>query len=259
MFTSIEGRSVIVTGGSKGIGRGIARVFASAGANVLITARDDDALSTAAVELSGLRGKVTTLSVDVADPAACREMVDVAVERHGGLDVMCANAGVFPSCRLEDLGPADLDGVLDVNFKGTVYSVQAALPALTASGRGRIVITSSITGPITGYPGWSHYGASKAAQLGFVRTAAMELARRKITINAVLPGNIKTEGLDGMGQQYLDRMAAAVPQGRLGAVADIGNAALFLATDEAGYITGQTLVVDGGQVLPESADALDEI
>ncbi|WP_172652663.1 3-oxoacyl-ACP reductase FabG [Rhodococcus opacus] len=259
MFTSIEGRSVIVTGGSKGIGRGIARVFASAGANVLITARDDDALSTAAVELSGLRGKVTTLSVDVADPAACREMVDVAVERHGGLDVMCANAGVFPSCRLEDLGAADLDGVLDVNFKGTVYSVQAALPALTASGRGRIVITSSITGPITGYPGWSHYGASKAAQLGFVRTAAMELAKRKITINAVLPGNIKTEGLDGMGQQYLDRMAAAVPQGRLGAVADIGNAALFLATDEAGYITGQTLVVDGGQVLPESADALDEI
>ncbi|TQC42273.1 3-oxoacyl-ACP reductase FabG [Rhodococcus sp. WS4] len=259
MFTSIEGRSVIVTGGSKGIGRGIARVFASAGANVLITARDDDALSTAAVELSGLRGKVTTLSVDVADPAACREMVDAAVERHGGLDVMCANAGVFPSCRLEDLGPAELDGVLDVNFKGTVYSVQAALPALTASGRGRIVITSSITGPITGYPGWSHYGASKAAQLGFVRTAAMELARRKITINAVLPGNIKTEGLDGMGQQYLDRMAAAVPQGRLGAVADIGNAALFLATDEAGYITGQTLVVDGGQVLSESADALDEI
>lgn len=259
MFTSIEGRSVIVTGGSKGIGRGISRVFASAGANVLITARDDDALSTAAVELSGLRGKVTTLSVDVADPAACREMVDVAVERHGGLDVMCANAGVFPSCRLEDLGPAELDGVLDVNFKGTVYSVQAALPALTASGRGRIVITSSITGPITGYPGWSHYGASKAAQLGFVRTAAMELARRKITINAVLPGNIKTEGLDGMGQQYLDRMAAAVPQGRLGAVADIGNAALFLATDEAGYITGQTLVVDGGQVLSESADALDEI
>ena len=259
MFTSIEGRSVIVTGGSKGIGRGISRVFASAGANVLITARDDDALSTAAVELSGLRGKVTTLSVDVADPAACREMVDVAVERHGGLDVMCANAGVFPSCRLEDLGPAELDGVLDVNFKGTVYSVQAALPALTASGPGRIVITSSITGPITGYPGWSHYGASKAAQLGFVRTAAMELARRKITINAVLPGNIKTEGLDGMGQQYLDRMAAAVPQGRLGAVADIGNAALFLATDEAGYITGQTLVVDGGQVLSESADALDEI
>lgn len=234
-------------------------MFASAGANVLITARDDDALSTAAVELSGLRGKVTTLSVDVADPAACREMVNAAVERHGGLDVMCANAGVFPSCRLEDLGPADLDGVLDVNFKGTVYSVQAALPALTASGRGRIVITSSITGPITGYPGWSHYGASKAAQLGFVRTAAMELAKRKITINAVLPGNIKTEGLDGMGQQYLDRMAAAVPQGRLGAVADIGNAALFLATDEAGYITGQTLVVDGGQVLPESADALDEI
>src|SRR3546814_2006515 len=90
------------------------------------------------------------------------------------------------------------------NFKGTVYAVQACLPALTTSGSGRIVVTSSITGPHTGFPGWSHYGASKAAQLGFVRTAAMELAPKKITINAVLPGNIATEGLDGLGQEYLE-------------------------------------------------------
>ncbi len=259
MFTSIQRRSVIVTGGSKGIGRGIARVFAAAGANVLITARDADGLASAADDLADLAGSVSTLAVDVTDPVDCAAMVRTAVERYGGLDVLCANAGIFPSRRLEDLTASDLDKVLGINLKGTIFSVQAAVEALTASGRGRIVLTSSITGPMTGYPGWSHYGASKAAQLGFMRTAAMELAKRKITVNAVLPGNIKTEGLDGMGQQYLDGMAASVPLGRLGEVADIGNAALFFASDEAAYITGQSLVVDGGQVLPESAAALAEI
>ena len=148
--------------------------------------------------------------------------------------------------------------MIGVNVKGTFFIVQAALSPLTASGHGRVVVTSSITGPITGYPGWSHYGASKAAQLGFIRTAAMELAPKQITINAVLPGNIVTEGLADMGQEYLDSMASAIPAGRLGTVADIGNAALFFATDEAAYITGQTLVVDGGQVLPESLMAIAE-
>lgn len=168
------------------------------------------------------------------------------------------DAGIFPSGRLEELTPEDIEEVIGVNFKGTVYIVQAALSALTDSGHGRVIVTSSITGPITGYPGWSHYGASKAAQLGFIRTAAMELAPKKITINAVLPGNIITEGLIDMGQEYMDQMAAAVPAGRLGEVADIGNAALFFATDEAGYITGQSLVVDGGQILPESQAAIAE-
>ncbi|WP_430335017.1 3-oxoacyl-ACP reductase FabG [Rhodococcus sp. ACT016] len=259
MFTSNSGRSVIVTGGSKGIGRGIARVFAEAGADVLITARDGEALEKAVAELSELPGRVSAMQVDVTDPDSCAEMVEVAVERYDGLDVLCANAGIFPSCRLEDLTPRDLDEVLAVNFKGTVFAVQAAVPALEASGSGRVVVTSSITGPMTGYPGWSHYGASKAAQLGFVRTAAMELAPRNITVNAVLPGNIRTEGLDGMGEEYLAAMAAAVPQGRLGEVDDIGFAAMYFASPEAGYVTGQTLVVDGGQVLPESLQALNEI
>ena len=259
MFTSIAGRSVVVTGGSRGIGRGIARVFAAAGADVLLVGRDPAALAAAVDELTDLGGRVSAETVDVTDRAQCDRMAQTAVDRHGGVDVLCANAGIFPSARLEDMTPADLDEVLATNFKGTVYSVQACLPALTASGRGRIVITSSITGPITGYPGWAHYGASKAAQLGFVRTAAVELAPRGITINAVLPGNIFTEGLADLGQDYMDQMTASIPQRRLGTPADIGNAALFLATDEAGYISGQSLVVDGGQVLPESAMALEEM
>ncbi|HNM97355.1 MAG TPA: SDR family oxidoreductase, partial [Marmoricola sp.] len=129
-------------------------------------------------------------------------------------------------------------------------------PHLKASGRGRVIVTSSITGPVTGYPGWSHYGASKAAQLGFMRTAAIELAPHGITVNAVLPGNIATEGLADLGAEYRASMEASIPQGRLGDVTDIGNAALFFATDEAAYVTGQALVVDGGQILPESLEAL---
>ena len=259
MFNSLHGRSAIVTGGSKGIGRGIAETFANAGVNVVITGRNQSDIDATVAALADSTGSVSGVAADVTSPQDCQLVVDTAVERNGGLDIVCANAGIFPSARIEDLNPQNLEEVLGVNFKGTVYIVQAALSALAASGHGRIIITSSITGPITGYPGWSHYGASKAAQLGFLRTAAMELAPRKITVNAVLPGNIITEGLIEMGQDYMDQMAASVPAGCLGTVADIGNAALFFATDEASYVTGQSLVVDGGQILPESQGALADM
>lgn len=258
MFTSMQDRTVVVTGGSKGIGKGIARVFARHGATVLIAARDEAALAAAAAELSG-EGRVETVVADVALVADCQRLAEVATERFGGIDVLCANAGVFPEKALVDMTEEDVDSVFACNLKGTIFSVQACLPALEASGRGRVVVTSSITGPITGYPGWSHYGASKAAQLGFLRTAAIEMAPKRVTINAVMPGNIATEGLDEMGEDYIRGMEATIPQHRLGTVEDIGHAALFFASDEAGYITGQTLVVDGGQVLPESPAALDGI
>src|SRR6478736_9736178 len=216
MFTSLQGRTAVVTGGSKGIGRGIAETFANAGVNVVLTGRTQSDIEAAVADLAGRPGAVSGVAADVTSPDDCRHAVDTAVKRHGGLDIVCANAGIFPSGRLEDLTPEDIEQVIGVNFKGTVYIVQAALSALAASGHGRVVITSSITGPITGYPGWSHYGASKAAQLGFLRTAAMELAPKQITINAVLPGNIITEGLIEMGQEYLDGMTASIPQRRLG-------------------------------------------
>ncbi len=260
MVSSMEGRSVIVTGGSKGIGKGIARVFARAGADVLIAARDQATLEATAADLeSEGSGRVATVVGDVSRVADCQAIVAAAIDAFGRLDVVCANAGIFPEKSLAEMTEADLDVVFDCNVKGTMFLVQAALPALTASGRGRVVLTSSITGPITGFPGWSHYGASKAAQLGFMRTAAIELAPRRITVNAVLPGNIATEGLADMGEDYRRGMEAAIPQRRLGEIEDIGHAALFFASDEAGYITGQSLVVDGGQVLPESAAALEGI
>ena len=257
MFTSLAGRTVIVTGGSKGIGKGIARVFARTGANVLVAARGSDTLRAAAEEIGKEGGgRVETVAADVARVEDCQRIADTAVERFGGIDVLCANAGVFPDKPFAELTEQDVDAVFACNVKGTMFCVKACLPALEASGHGRVVVTSSITGPITGFPGWSHYGASKAAQLGFLRTVAIEMAPRQVTINAVMPGNIATEGLDELGQDYIRGMEAAIPQHRLGTVEDIGYAALFLASDEAGYITGQTIVVDGGQVLPESPEAL---
>ena len=257
MFSSVAGRSVLVTGGTKGIGKGIARVFARSGANVVVTGRDEASARACADELTALGGgTVTYVLAEVSTADGNRTAVDAAVGRNGGLDVLCANAGIFPDAKLADMSEADMDLVYGTNVKGTMLSVQAALPHLTASGRGRVILTSSITGPVTGFPGWSHYGASKAAQLGFMRTAAIELAPRGITVNAVLPGNVATEGLADLGPEYRATMEASIPMKKLGEVDDIGYAALFFASDEAAYVTGQALVVDGGQILPESLEAL---
>ena len=259
MFTSLSGRSVLVTGGTKGIGKGIAAGFAAEGAKVAITGRDTGAGESAATELNaaaGPGGAVTFLPGDVADPASCDAVTAAVQDRHGGLDIVCCNAGVFPSATLTEMTPDDLEETLAINLKGTFFIVQAALPALKRSGHGRVIVTSSITGPLTGYVGWSHYGASKAGQLGFVRSAALELARSGITINAIMPGNIATEGLDDLGADYIRSMEGAIPLGHLGTVADIASAALFFASDEAGYITGQTIVIDGGQTIPESPAAM---
>jgi 3-oxoacyl-[acyl-carrier protein] reductase len=257
MFSSISGRSVIVTGGSKGIGAGLARVFASKGAQVLVVARDASRAEATAAAIRDKGFIASAFAANIGDPADVARMVAAALERHGGLDILCANAGIFPAARLADMSLEQWNEVMTVNLTGAYLCVQASMPALARSGRGRVILTSSITGPITGYPGWAHYGASKAGQLGFMRTAALELSPHAITINAVLPGNIKTEGLDDLGEDYIARMTASIPQHRLGGVEDIANAALFFASDEAAYITGQTLVIDGGQVLPESLMALE--
>jgi 3-oxoacyl-[acyl-carrier protein] reductase len=257
MFTSIAGRAVVVTGATRGIGKGIARVFAGAGGRVLITGRDERAAKATAAELAASGGEASYVLGDVSRRDDCERIAATAVSRLGGIDVLCANAGIFPAVPLAEMTDEDIDETLGTNLKGTILSVQACLGPLAESGRGRVILTSSITGPITGYPGWAHYGASKAGQLGFLRTACIELAASGITVNAVLPGNIVTEGLADLGAEYMAGMAASIPLRRLGSVEDIGYAALFLASDEAGYITGQTIVVDGGQVLPESLGALD--
>ncbi|MBK1664460.1 3-oxoacyl-ACP reductase [Rhodospirillum rubrum] len=259
MFTSLQGRSVIVTGASKGIGRGLALRFAEVGCAVLVVARGQDAAEAVVGEITAAGGTARAFAADITKAAETRAMAEAAIAAFGGIDILCANAGIFPAAKLGAMTEADFDGVIDTNLKGTFLTVSACLEALKASDGGRIILTSSITGPVTGYPGWSHYGASKAGQLGFMRTAAIELAPWGITVNAVMPGNIFTEGLADMGADYIAKMEASVPMRRLGTVNDIANAALFFATKEAAYVTGQGMVIDGGQILPESLAALEEM
>ncbi|MGJ5591030.1 3-oxoacyl-ACP reductase FabG [Micrococcus lylae] len=251
----LAGRTALVTGGTLGIGIGfgIATQLKEHGAQVAVTGLTEEECATA--REAGFSAHV----LDVRDREACTKVVADVVAEFGALDVLASNAGVYPQSSIEEMTDEDIDLIFDINVKGTIHAVQAALPQLIASGRGRIVVTSSITGNYTGYPAWSHYGATKAAQMGFVRSAAIELARKGVTVNAVLPGNIVTPGLEAMGQEYLDDMAKSVPAGFLGEPEDIGAAVAFLASDGARYVTGQGIVVDGGQILPEEPAALEGI
>ncbi|WP_255192184.1 3-oxoacyl-ACP reductase FabG [Natronobeatus ordinarius] len=251
-----ENRIAIVTGGASGIGEGIAAVLSSAGATVVIADVDEAAAERAAAELPG---EAMAVGVDVTDPAETAALAETVVDEYGRIDVLCANAGIFPSATIEELTVDDWDEVFDVNAKGVFLSVKACLPEMRAQDYGRIVITSSITGPMVGYPGWTHYAATKAGVLGFMRTAALEVAASDITVNAVLPGNIETGGLDDLGEEYLEKMRNSIPKGELGTPEDIGHAVAYLASEEAGYVTGTSIVVDGGQTLPESQLALEEI
>lgn len=248
---SLHHRTALVTGGAKGIGKGIVATLREAGAQVLVADIDRAAGERTAAEL-GAR----FVELDVRSQADCAAAVDAAVQQYGRLDILCSNTGIFPNAPLETMTEADWDATHNVNLKGMFFIVQTVLKVMRKQQHGRVVLTSSITGPVTGFPGWAHYGASKAGQLGFMRSAALEYARFGITINAVMPGNILTEGLQAQGETYLAQMRAAIPTHTLGTPRDIGTAVCFLASDEAAYITGQTLIVDGGQVLPESPEAL---
>jgi len=253
---SIEGQSAIVTGGSKGIGKGIARVLAGSGARVLIVSRTPAEGQTVVNEIISEGGSAAFFQADLSNAVECEGAVARALELFGRLDILCSNAGAFPSCSLEDMTEEAWDGLMAQNLRSTAFMVKAAMAPMKAQGYGRMVLTSSITGPITGYPGWSHYGATKAGQLGFMRTAALELAPHGITINAVMPGNITTEAIIAMGPEYTESTAKAIPARALGDVEDIGYATLFLASPQAKFITAQTLVVDGGQVVPEIESAI---
>ena len=167
---------------------------------MLVVARHSDAAEATAKEIGN---GASAFAADVTKLTDLEAMAKTAAERNGGIDVLCANAGIFPQAKIEDMTPEQWDEVLGTNLKGTFLTVKACVPYLKKSGAGRIVITSSITGPVTGFPGWTHYGASKAGQLGFLRTASIELAKYGITVNAVMPGNIITEGLEGLGEAYM--------------------------------------------------------
>jgi 3-oxoacyl-[acyl-carrier protein] reductase len=179
--------------------------------------------------------------------AVARDVLD----RWGRIDIVAANAGIYPTALVGEISEDLFRTIMDVNVNGALQTIQACLPAMRAQGYGRIVLTSSITGPLVGQPGYSVYGSSKAALLGSMRGAALELCRDGITINAVQPGNVRTGGFEQLDPAYQQQMIDAIPMRRLAEPEEVGWAVRFLASEEAGYMTGQTLILDGGQVLPE--------
>jgi 3-oxoacyl-[acyl-carrier protein] reductase len=247
MTARLKDRIAIVIGAARGIGAGIAEVFAEEGARlVLADALEDEGRATAE-RLGGLFQRM-----DVSSPADNQALDAATLQRHGRVDILVQNAGIFPMSMIADMDPAEWDQVLAVNLKGVFLAFQACVKPMQAQRYGRCVFTASITGPRVSVPAHAHYSASKAGIVGFIRAAALEAAPYGITVNGVEPGNIMTEGLrQHRSPEFIRMMEAAVPLGRLGTPREVGHACAFLASDEAAYITGTTIVIDGGQIVPE--------
>lgn len=248
----LQNKVAIITGASKGIGRGIAEVFAKAGAKVFLAARNEAQLSSVCEHIKNDGAQADFIVADVTKEEDMKKMADKALQRFGHIDILGHNAGIYPFSNLEDMTLDQWNHVINTNLTSTFLAVKACLPAMKQQKSGKIIITSSISGPQVGWPGGVHYTASKAGITGFIRTAAIELAKYPIYINAVEPGNIISEGLEETSEQHQENMLRAIPLRRLGTPEDVANTYLFLASDDSNYITGQSIIVDGGQVLPET-------
>ncbi len=247
MTGRVEKKVALVIGAARGIGGAIADRLGEEGAFLVLADRREAEGRARAERLRGF-----FVGCEVADPESVRAAVRLAVHRHGRLDILVQNAGIFPETPIEDIAMAEWDEVLAVNLRGCFAAVQAAFEPMRARGYGRIVLTSSITGPRVVPPGHAHYAASKAGINGLIRAAALEGAPFGIAVNGVEPGNILTEGMRAeRSPEFIAAMERSVPLGRLGTPRDVANAVLFLASDEAAFVTGTTLIVDGGQILPE--------
>lgn len=254
MADRLKDRTAIVIGAARGIGAGIAARFVEEGARILLADADAEAGAARAAAL-GDAGRVRFRRVDIGDPEDVESLVSDTVEAFGGVDILVQNAGIYPWTLIRDISVAEWDRVLAVNLRGTFLAAKACFEVMRARRYGRMVFTSSITGPRVTSPGHGHYSASKAGMNGFIKAAALEFAPWGITVNGIEPGNILTEGVEAnRSRAFIASMEQSIPLGRLGTSQDVANAALFLASDEASYVTGTTLIVDGGQTLPEGAD-----
>lgn len=250
MTKRLENRTALVIGAARGIGEAIAARFVDEGARVVIA---DTEVEMGRITAQRLGGRF--IATDISRKVDAERAVSEAVSTYGGLDILVQNAGIYPWTLIENIEPEEWDAVMGVNLRGTYLAARAALAVMKPQRHGRMIFTSSITGPRVTSPGHGHYSASKAGINGFIKAAALEFSGYGITVNGIEPGNILTEGMKlHRSAAFIKTMQEAVPLGRLGTPRDIANAALFLASDDASYITGTTIVVDGGQTLPEGKD-----
>jgi 3-oxoacyl-[acyl-carrier protein] reductase len=253
MGSRLAGKVAIVTGAGKGIGRVVAQVFAREGAKIVIVSLHDETGSKTRDEIKAEGGEAIFVRADVSKQADMDRMIERTKDAYGTVHVLSHNAGIYPLSLLRDMSEQQWDEVLDVNLKGVFLAVKACLPSMIDQKYGKIVITSSITGPKTGFAGNVHYGSSKAGITGFIHNAAVELAQYRITVNAVEPVFTLTEGLrEQLTEDQMRAIAKTIPIGELGDPHDTAYAMLFLSTDESRFITGQSLVIDGGLTLVET-------
>jgi 3-oxoacyl-[acyl-carrier protein] reductase len=243
----LTGRVAFVTGASRGIGRAIALRLASCGAVVVAAARGENARSTVeAIAAAG--GRAESVALDVTDAAGGEAAVAAVVAQHGRIDILVNNAGITRDQLMLRMKREDWDAVLATNLTSAFTLTQAALKPMIRQRSGRIVCISSVVGQ-SGNPGQANYAASKAGLIGFAKAVALEVASRNVTVNVVAPGMIATDMTDAIGDKAREAMLGRIPMGRLGAPDDIAGAVAFLASDEAAYITGQVLAVNGGMYL----------
>jgi 3-oxoacyl-[acyl-carrier protein] reductase len=247
MMSDLAGRVAIVTGASRGIGEAIAKRLAARGAHVVAAARGDQ--TSAVVEaIAAAGGKAEAARVDVTDRASIDAMIGGVLERHGRVDILVSNAGIARDQLLLRMKPDDWDAVLATNLTAAFACAQAVLRPMMKQRAGRIITISSVVGQ-TGNPGQANYAASKAGLIGFSKALAQEVASRGITVNVVAPGLIDTDMTRALAENVRATWADRIPLGRLGTPDDVAAAVCFLASDEAAYITGQVLAVNGGMYM----------
>ena len=241
----LEGKIALVTGASRGIGKAIAVALAAAGADVAVNYAGNKAAAEAvAAEIEAMGRKVLLLQGDVAKP----EMIDAVIKEFGRIDILVNNAGITRDNLLMRMKEEDWDAVLNTNLKGVFNCTKAAVKYMMKQRAGRIVNITSVVG-VMGNAGQANYAAAKAGCIGFTKSVAKEVAARGITVNGVAPGFIKTDMTSVLPEKVVADMEAGIPLARLGEPEDIAKAVLFLVSDDAAYITGQTLHVDGGMVM----------
>ena len=248
MFDSktLDGKIALVTGASRGIGRGIALALAGCGATVLVNYNGSKERAEQVVaEIANMGGQAEAIGCNVSDYAACEQMVKEVIEKYGKVDILVNNAGITRDNLIMRMSEQDYDDVLNTNLKGAFNTMKHLTRHFLKNKSGKIINISSVSG-VMGNAGQANYSASKAGLIGLTKSIARELSSRGICVNAAAPGFIETEMTKAMPESVLEGAKGSIPLGRIGAVDDIANTVLFLASDYANYITGQVVCVDGG-------------